>query len=397
MLQIQGKYGVAKVMIDNIDEATSNQIYEFVSHPAFTEPIAIMPDTHAGKGCVVGFTMPVGDKIVPNTIGVDIGCGMISVNIGNKLNHDLATTDKLIRSVIPLGFHVNSKPVVKTEEFDALCEKTGPNPTRIQCSIGTLGGGNHFIEIGRGTNDDYWITVHTGSRNLGKCVCDYHQKKAIQKIEESRSKYMEAQKEIILKTVDKKNIQTALAKAKNNFGVSLQNKTLAYLEGDDMEEYLLDMRKAQEYADLNRRTIIERILKAINAKEQDRIVSVHNYVDFSDNVIRKGAIRSYVGERLIIPFNMRDGTLICEGKSNPEWNNSAPHGAGRVLSRASAKKAITLETFKEQMNGIYSTSVTKNTLDEAPDAYKDYRIIEDAIQPTVKIIDRLKPILNIKA
>jgi len=397
MIEIKGKYNTAKVMIDDIDNSTYEQIFGFVSHPAFDQPIAIMPDTHAGKGSVIGFTMPMGDKIIPNVIGVDIGCGMLSVNIGKELGQDLKTIDDRIRASVPMGFKVHESPLVDTIKYDALANKVGAALHRMQCSIGTLGGGNHFIEIGKDLHDDFWVTVHTGSRNLGKCVCDYHQKIAIENVEVQRVKYMADQREIIVNTVDKANIQSALAKAKNNYGVSTRDKALRYLEGDEADYYLEDMRIAQEYSNHNRAKIMRIIMDLFKWEAKESIQSIHNYYDFNDGIMRKGAIASYEGQKMIIPFNMRDGILICEGKSNPEWNYSAPHGAGRVLSRGDAKRKLSLETFKEQMKGIYSTSVNAGTLDEAPDSYKDAKVIEEAIGPTATIINRIKPVLNIKA
>jgi RNA-splicing ligase RtcB len=412
MYGIKGKYTNAKVMIDDIDEETSKQIYEFVSHPAFTNPIAIMPDTHAGKGSVIGFTMKVTDKIVPNVIGVDIGCGMLSINIGNDLKFSLETIDKIIKQTIPTGFRIHSK-VSKLnrylhmfqinsnheqimEDITFVCKLIGIDEYKAKCALGTLGGGNHFIEIGKDLNDEYWLTIHTGSRNFGKCVCDYYQKQAIDLAEQERETFLNAEKIRILANDDKSNIQTLLDKAKQNYGVAFENKTLRYLTNDLAKEYLSSMYIAQNFAKINRYLIAYKICACLNWLPKDTIESIHNYIDPIDNIIRKGAIRSYVGERMIIPFNMRDGILICEGKSNPEWNYSAPHGAGRVLSRSQAKQKITLEDFQETMVGIYSTSINTKTIDESPFAYKDSKIIEEAIEPTTKIINRIKPILNIK-
>jgi RNA-splicing ligase RtcB len=395
MIEIQGKLTTAKIMIDELDEATYKQIYEFVSHPAFSNPIAIMPDTHAGKGCVIGFTMKMTDKIVPNVIGVDIGCGMLACNIGKILPDTLQNIDNKIRNVVPLGFsvHNNSK---EYKEYEILSKKVDCNYTRMCNSIGTLGGGNHFIEIGIDKDNNYWLTIHSGSRNLGKCVCEFHQKKAIDKIEQTRIEYMNKQKELILKRDNKQHIQTLLDKERNNFGIAIRNKTLAYLENEDAKEYIEDMYLCQKYASLNRKTMIDNICKELKIQQGEKIESIHNYINPEDKIIRKGAITSYKGQKMIIPFNMRDGLLICKGKSNPEWNFSAPHGAGRIASRSEAKRNITLEKFKEAMNGIYSTSINKETLDESPFAYKDAEIIEKAIEQTATIITKVKPVLNIK-
>ncbi len=387
-MEIKGKYNSAKVMIDDIDSTTYSQIQFFVNHPEFKSNIAIMPDTHAGKGSVIGFTMPVGERICPNIIGVDIGCGMLAINIGSRLKQELQYIDKTIRRMIPLGFNVHNDSGDYSEYKD-LSEKVNTNYTRVCNSVGTLGGGNHFIEIGIDDEKNYWLVVHTGSRNLGKQVCDYWQKKAIEKTEAIRKEEI---KNILKKTsdVDKQNALNEL-KTRTPF-----TRELAFLDEDDSKLYLKDMKKAQQYAVLNREEIVKLILKKLEYGSQENIESIHNFINFEDNIIRKGAISSYSDEKMIIPFNMRDGILICKGKSNSDWNYSAPHGAGRVLSRGDAKRKLSIDEFKNQMKDVYSSSVNINTLDEAPNAYKDSKIIEDAIEPTAEIINRIKPVLNIK-
>ena len=401
MFFITGEYSKALVTIDNIEESVYFQIQAIVNHPAFSENIVIMPDCHTGIGSVIGFTMPMTDKVVPNTIGVDIGCGMVSVNIGKPNKLKLEKIDSAIKSRIPSGFSIHKRPKVDINlafdwkalnvkfgkvrrKIEKITGKTGYKPETYSVSwlkkksrqigidyektvnsIGTLGGGNHFIEIGKSVKtDDVWVTVHSGSRHFGLCVANYHQKIA----------------------------KSYIAKK----GISVQ-KGLEYLEGDLLLDYIFDMLFAQAYAHLNRMTMLEIILDILNTEPVDTVESVHNYIDMDDLIIRKGAIRSYEGERMIIPFNMRDGLLICVGKSNPEWNFSAPHGAGRVMGRREAKRRLSLEVFKKQMKGIVSSSVCKSTLDEAPDAYKDPLLIEKAIEPTAFVLDRIKPLLNIKA
>lgn len=370
-LIIKGSQTTAKVMLDDIDETTYSQIQTFVNNPNFKDAkVRIMPDTHAGKGSVIGFTMPVGKRVCPNIVGVDIGCGMLSVNIGNKLNLSLEEMDKRIRSVIPLGF--NSKDeisvfVTTPDEALETIKRVGLDEDKVMKQIGTLGGGNHFIEIGKDETGNYWLTIHTGSRNFGKVICEYWQKKAIE------------------------------------YDVNAESKDLAHLSEEDTKLYLQDMKVAQEYASSNRLDIFAYISVVLEIDDgelfSEIIESVHNFIDFDDNIIRKGAIRSYEGEQMVIPFNMRDGLLICEGKSNEDWNCSAPHGAGRVYSRNKAKAELSLEEFESTMKdaGVFSTSISKSTLDESPMAYKDAKIIEDAIAPTANIIHRVKPILNIKA
>jgi len=394
MIEYTGKYGKAKVMIDELDETTISQIYEFLNHEAFTNPIAIMPDTHAGKGAVIGFTMKMTDKVIPNVVGVDIGCGMLSLSTGQDIFQDLRreVLDKAIREIIPFGTSVREEPMLnhlnkKTFELFSMehqlfttfyntrygtryspatfneewlkekCKQIEIDYGRTLSSIGTLGGGNHFIEIGKSEKTNkYWITIHCGSRQFGLKVANYWQKKA-------------------------------------------GKGALAYLQGDDMFGYLTDMLFAQRYADINRRTIATLILNyLLSIEEDDYISTVHNFIDFHDFIIRKGAISSYESQRMIIPFNMEDGILICMGKSNPEWNYSAPHGAGRVSSRSKAKENLKVieEDIKNRMTiekNIYSSKIP---LDEVKEAYKDPKIIEDSIDPTATIVDRIKPVLSMK-
>lgn len=433
MIILNGKYTTAKVMIDNVEPECISQIMSFINHPVFKNPVAIMPDTHAGKGSVIGFTMPMtSDMVIPNVIGVDIGCSVKTVNIGCILPSSLDNLDNAIRKQVPFGFDTHSKPLINLERqydwkslehvihmkmysfatknnikynaipidykwFEKRLDVIGANRTRISNSVGTVGGGNHFCEVGVDENSNFWITVHTGSRNLGKCVCDYWQNKAINLIKQDKQELINAKVKEIREKCKGSDIQSSIKQARENLCMdNIPNKDLCYLEGENSIHYLEDMMVAQEYAKLNRDYIIKQIIKILNVNIVDEITSVHNYIDFDDYVIRKGAIRSYNSERMIIPFNMRDGILVCEGRSNKEWNCSAPHGAGRVMSRKKAKETIKIQDFKEQMKGIFSTSVTMNTLDEAPDAYKDAKIIEEAIEPTAKILFKIKPILNLK-
>jgi RNA-splicing ligase RtcB len=428
MIIIPGKHTTAKVMIDKIDSKTMEQIQTMVNAESFSDPV-IMPDTHAGAGSVIGFTMNMTDKIIPNIVGVDIGCGMLSVNIvvspyRAMLKEEL---DTAIRKAIPFGTNVREKgianifdryffekctekahvftlkfnskfgklydpPVYSIEWLEKKAHSIGIGMDRVINSIGTLGGGNHFIEIGRSDVSGYWITIHSGSRNFGLKIANYWQR--IAKKTCGKDKMKLKIKEIVENTSDKTKISENIEHfKKNNLPVP---SGLEYLEGENLFGYLTDMIFATEYAKLNRSIIANEILELLDLYEMDEIETVHNYIDFNDFIIRKGAIASYIAERMIIPFNMRDGILICEGKSNPEWNYSAPHGAGRVLSRRKAKEILDMNNFKNEMSGIFSTSVTKSTLDESPMAYKDSSIIEKAIEPTATIIDRINPIHNLK-
>lgn len=444
MIKLNGKYTDAEIMIDEVEEKCMSQIVEMINHPAFINPVRIMPDTHAGAGSVIGFTMPMGDKIIPNTIGVDIGCGMLSVELDYvtsswiKSDPNLLEIDRAIRNQIPFGFNVRKSPYNMEKKFPweearsrsrhlALeshnnprfdceidpveydmnyflkkCEDIGLNSQRAMNSIGTLGGGNHFIEFGVSKNTGkVWITVHSGSRQFGNNVCKYWQNRNNQKDKEKslvefNRRLSEIKKEYTDKE-DRRKIPDIIKKLK--YELELNNKTrkgLDYISGEEMAGYLNDMIFAQMYARENRRVMIENVLDILDGKETKRIESIHNYIDFTDFVIRKGAISSYEGQEMIIPFNMEDGILICEGKSNKDWNFSAPHGAGRVMSRSKAKVELSADESRERMEkaGIFTSVVP---VDECKGAYKDSRIIEKAIGPTAKILDRIVPIMNLKA
>jgi len=430
MYELIGKYTSAKIMIDDVEGTCLSQIISMINHPAFTNPVVLMPDTHYGKGSTIGFTMPLSEKVIPAVVGVDIGCGMNSVNIGNTLSMSFDALDQQIRSAIPFGMNVHDRGVIHMEKefpwdavtslarnfvaaynqkfntsfhapnysmkwFEVMCERTATSQSRAISSIGSLGGGNHFIEIGQSTNEEFWVTIHTGSRNLGSRVCDYWQDLALKNRQNQNKNKLKGQIEEIKKTHKGKEIQEEIRKLQNYDGVPA-DKDHQFLTDQDAMGYLFDMIFCQKYAQVNRQYLMEIILSILGAHPIDTIETVHNFIDFRDFVIRKGAIRSYVGERMIIPFNMRDGILLCEGKSNPEWNFSAPHGAGRVMSRSKAKQTVNLEEFQESMKGIFSTSVGRGTLDESPMVYKDAKIIEEAIEPTATIIDKIKPVMNMK-
>jgi len=405
---ITGKYTNATVFAENVEPSCIEQITTMVNHPAFTNKIAIMPDTHAGKGSVIGFTMPVGERIIPNVIGVDISCGMLAADLGvQEIGIDLRALDEKIRERVPFGFKIHSKELADAHIFEWCYKKTieriGADEEKVLNSLGTLGGGNHFIEFGRSEKTgNIWVTIHTGSRNFGKRICDYWQKVAKKNLEDIRSKYFDARASVISNnTVDKTKIEEKFKELHKDMDEHWDAHVgLESLVEEDRDLYLKDMNVAGIYAYQNRVLILQEIKKIIpscDKKLLQCIQSIHNYISPSDQIIRKGAISSYEGEILIIPFNMRDGVLLCEGKGNPEWNYSAPHGAGRVLSRKKAKESISLDTFKGQMKDVFSTSVCVETLDEAPDAYKDSKMIERLLSPTATVIDRLIPIMNLKA
>lgn len=365
VLIVKGKFGQAIIYSKNIEKELIEQTTLMLDQPfAKDMKIRIMPDCHVGLGSVIGFTAEMGDMIIPNIVGVDIGCGILTVNLGD-IDIDLVKLDDFIRKNIPLGFKVQDKiqdhfPLLK----ELTCYDELKDVDRLRKSIGSLGGGNHFIEICVDDEDNKYLLIHSGSRNLGTQVAEIHQKKAIEKLKDSRIP-----------------------------------RDLRYLEKDDMKDYLKDMEISQKYASLNRFSMARIIIKkylGLKLNSLEYFETVHNYVNFQDNIIRKGAVSAKEGEFLLIPMNMRDGAIICKGKGNPDWNYSAPHGAGRIYSRKQAREKLCIETFKEDMENIYTTSVSGRTLDESPRAYKPMEEIIEIIGPTVEIIKIIKPIYNIK-
>ncbi len=370
-MKIQGTYNTAHVFNDNVDEESYRQIQEFCNQEIFSGTrIRIMPDVHAGKGCVIGYTADLGEKVVPNLIGLDIGCGILVTRLG-RLDLKYDKLDKFIRQKIPHGFKRNKTadpedyPRDFTENLRGTCDFLGIDFMDHLKGIGSLGGGNHFIEVAVDSRKEKWLLIHSGSRNFGLQVATWHQDKAI----------VECRKK----------------------GVEIP-RHFAYLEGGPREDYTRDMKVAQEYARLNRREMSRRILDHLGIKKPgEQFETVHNYINFDDGIIRKGAVSAQSGERLVIPLNMRDGSLIARGKGNPEWNFSAPHGAGRRLSRNQARKQLDMEDFKKAMKNVWTSTVSEKTLDEAPGAYKPKREILQCIAETVEIEETLKPLYNFKA
>lgn len=421
-----------KIFTDDVEQEAINQINELLDQEAFKDSkIRIMPDVHAGKGCVIGFTGNLGDKVIPNIVGVDIGCGMLCVELGN-IDLDLERLDKIIREYVPSGFEVHDERKYKFLELqDLKCYRELRDTKRLERSIGTLGGGNHFIEIDIDEDNNKYLVIHTGSRNLGKQVAEYYQELANQLCNYNIGEYKEKQQELIKKYKEqgrKQEIQSALIELKEEYKINHKKipKELAYLEGQYREDYLHDMKICQEFAKDNRLCIAKQILcnyfelpyyegyKSVRLREkamptcdwytQDMIErdfwyfeTIHNYISFEDNIVRKGAISAKKGEMVLIPMNMRDGCIIGVGKGNDDWNQSAPHGAGRIMSRMKAKETFNLDEYKESMKDIYTTSVNENTIDEAPFVYKPMQEIIDNIGDTVDIIKIIKPIYNFKA
>lgn len=393
MIEIKGRYNIAKVFTDNIEESAISQITELCNQEAFKDSkIRIMPDCHSGAGCTIGTTMTIQDKIVPNLVGVDIGCGMLCVELREK-EINLIKLDEIINNYIPSGFNIRETQhkFIKYINLDELKCKPFINLDRAKLSLGTLGGGNHFIEVNKGKSSNLYLVIHSGSRYLGKQVAEHYQNIAIKKLSNNN------ERENIINELKSQGREKEIQKALENFKPLKIKKDLAYLQGEDFDNYIHDMKIVQEYAYINRQAIANDIIDSINLHGDGFFETVHNYIDIKNMILRKGSISAKEHEKVIIPINMRDGSIIAIGKGNEDWNFSAPHGAGRLFSRSSAKELISLDEFRESMKDIYSTSVNESTLDESPMAYKPIDEIINNIQETVKIIDIIKPIYNFKA
>lgn len=394
-----------KIFTKNIEKQAIDQINELLKQEAFKDcKVRIMPDVHAGAGCVIGFTGNLGDKVIPNIVGVDIGCGMLCVELGN-IDLDLERLDKIIRQYVPSGMNVHENQRYKFLDLEKLyCYKLLKNKDSwLEKSMGTLGGGNHFIEIDVDEDDNKYLVIHTGSRNLGKQVAEIYQEKAIKYC--SYEDEMKEEKQKIIKEYKvlgkEKDIQNKLIEISKKYeGKTKLPKYLCYLEGKLREDYLHDMKICQEFASFNRKNIAIEIMKHLNCALSfpgNNFETIHNYISFEDNIVRKGAISAKKGEKVLIPMNMRDGCIIGIGKGNDDWNCSAPHGAGRIMSRMQAKETFNLDEYKESMKNIYTTSVNESTIDEAPFVYKPMQEIIDNIGDTVDIVKIIKPIYNFKA
>jgi tRNA-splicing ligase RtcB len=369
MIEIKGKYNTAKVFTDNVESQAKAQILELCNQEfAKDSIIRIMPDVHAGVGCTIGTTMTISDKIVPNLVGVDIGCGMETIKIKQK-EIDFEKLDKIIYAHIPSGFKIRKRQHEYTEniDLDKLICKKHVDLKRARLSIGTLGGGNHFIEVNEDSRGTLYLVVHSGSRHLGKQVAEYYQELGYRELTKGRKQAGKIKKQ------------------------------LAYLQGESFYNYLNDMKIVQQYAVYNRKAMVDEIINRMNFEIEEQFTTIHNYIDLDRMILRKGAISAQQGERVLIPINMRDGSLICVGKGNKDWNYSAPHGAGRLMSRRKAKEAISLQEFENTMKGIYTTTVNKSTLDECALAYKPMQEIIDNIRDTVEILEVIKPVYNYKA
>ena len=394
-----------KIFTDSIEPEALNQIYTLIKQPAFADcKVRIMPDVHAGKGCVIGFTADLGDKVIPNIVGLDVGCGMLCCEIG-KTDIDYEKLDSVIREHIPAGRAVRDEEINFLKLEDLYCKEQLRNMEWLKCSLGTLGGGNHFCEVDEDSDGMKYLVIHTGSRNLGKQVAEIYQQMAIDDMQ-GTNKLAEESKKLIAEykaAGRQKDIQRGLAELKRKWQPDKLNipKELCYLTGKHREMYLHDMKICQEFARVNRRAIQDIIFYymgwTFSRSFMERFQTIHNYIDHDTNIVRKGAISAKAGEKVLIPINMRDGCIIGVGKGNDDWNCSAPHGAGRIMSRSKAKENVSLEEYQESMKGIYTTSVSQSTIDESPMAYKSMDEILEHIKDTVEIVKIIKPVYNFKA
>lgn len=412
MIEIQGKYNTAKIFTDNVDDATRSQVKNLLDQPSVQNSvIRIMPDCHAGAGCVIGTTMTISDKVIPNLVGVDIGCGMLAVKLKEK-RIDLPAFDSIIKQEVPAGFNIRSKLHlyyinVSVKELRCYgkpnCKVTEDN---FMFSIGTLGGGNHFIELDKDEEGNIWLIIHSGSRHAGLCVAEYYQRRAYEENNQAgsiRKEEIKKQRESLILSLKLEGRQKEISKQLKMFEASLPKEEItvpyevAYCEGETFEDYINDMRIMQLYALTNRKAIAETILKYCKLHAVDYLHTIHNYIDMSNMILRKGSVSAKKGQKLLIPINMRDGSLLCIGKGNEDWNWSAPHGAGRIMSRTEAINTISMTDYRKSMRGIYSSCINKDTIDESAFAYKPIDEIIKNIEPTVEIVSRIKPIYNFKA
>ena len=398
MLEIKGKVNTAICYANVIEEEAIEQIrrmcdYEFTAGSR----IRIMPDVHAGAGCTIGTTMTVVDKAVPNIVGVDIGCGMYTVNLG-KSTLDFEKLDEAAH-YIPSGMNVWEGRQERFDLQELRCYRGLRDTKRLERSLGTLGGGNHFIEVDEAADGTKYLVIHSGSRNLGKQVAELYQRLAID-LNKGKETYFQQRDEIIRTLKEqgrRKEIQAALEQIYWDKKESTMPEDLCFLYGEYLADYLYDVEICQRFARRNREKMAEILLERTGITGGEAFHTIHNYIDTEEMILRKGAIAAHAGEKVLIPINMRDGSVLAVGKGNEEWNYSAPHGAGRIMSRRTAKEQLSLEEYRETMKGVYTTSVNESTLDEAPMAYKSLEDIIDVIRDSVDIIDVMKPIYNFKA
>lgn len=392
-----------KIFTNNIEQEAIDQINTLLNQPAFENcKVRIMPDVHAGAGCVIGFTADLGDKVIPNIVGVDIGCGMLTVKL-HETEIDFEKLDKVIREKVPCGRNVHEfrAPGGYPDIQNLYCYRNLKDTKYLERSLGTLGGGNHFIEVDIDDEGNYYLIIHTGSRNLGKQVADYYQNLAVELMSGKDELYAKQAKLIEEYKAQgrRKEIQAAIKELHRQFNPNPLNipKELCYLTGEYRDQYLHDMEICQDFAEMNRKYIASIIMKTMGWYAKEVWQTIHNYIEIDTNMVRKGAISAKAGERVLIPINMRDGCIIGIGKGNEDWNCSAPHGAGRIMSRHKAREVVSLDEFKDCMDGIFTTSVGVDTLDEAPMVYKSMDEIAENIKDTVEIEKIIKPVYNFKA
>ncbi len=398
MIEVKGAYATAKVFTDRVDAQSLAQVQTLCDQPFVAgSQIRLMPDVHAGAGCTIGTTMTITDKIVPNLVGVDIGCGMETVRLRQR-DLDLAALDAFIKANIPAGFCVRNAPHPYMGQIDLRALRCAKSVTMARAirSIGTLGGGNHFIEVDRDDEGNLYLVVHTGSRHPGLQVAQHYQAAAWRDLAREPGLRLDVAIARLKASGRRQEIQALV----EDFAAKHRDivpKALAYVSGPLFDDYLHDMRLMQRFAALNRRAIVDTLLEGLRLEAEDRFTTIHNYIDLEARILRKGAVSARAGERLLIPINMRDGSLICVGKGNDDWNQSAPHGAGRLMSRAEAKRVFSVEAFRQSMAGIYTTTADQSTLDECPMAYKPIEAILDNIAPTADVVARIRPLYNYKA
>ena len=398
MFEINGKFGSAKVFAEIAEESAVAQITALCNQPVSAgAKIRIMPDVHTGAGCTIGTTMTVTDKAIPNLVGVDIGCGMETVRL-RETHIELQKLDKLIYKAIPSGFDVRETPHRFAAQFDLsklFCVEQ-IRVRRLAESIGTLGGGNHFIEADQGEDGSIYLVIHSGSRHLGVEVARYYQEEAYRQLNSASEDEVQALIAALKAQGKQKQIQKALKALAAEKRTDVP-KHLAYTAGILFAQYIHDMKLTQQFAALNRRAMMDELIRGMGLHIAEQFTTIHNYIDTDHMILRKGAVSARLGEKLLIPMNMRDGSLICIGKGNDDWNQSAPHGAGRLMSRSEAKASFTVSEFRKQMTGIFTTSVGSGTLDECPMAYKPMEAITGCIGDTVEITEIIRPIYNFKA
>jgi RNA-splicing ligase RtcB len=396
MIEVKGKHNTALCYCGELEPTAFEQIKAVCDREEFAgSRIRIMPDVHAGKGCTIGTTMTITDKVVPGMVGVDIGCGMETVRLTER-HLDFARLDRLIRAEIPSGRDIRKKhhPLNARIDLDKLRCAERVKLDRARLSIGTLGGGNHFIELGRAEDGTLYLVVHSGSRHLGQEVATWYQEEAYKRLRGPARKTIDQTIATLKAEGREQDIEESLQRLKPGTEIP---KDLTYASGKLFDDYLHDMRIIQRFAELNRQAMTDVILDGMGLAAADRFTTIHNYIDMETMILRKGSVSAKAGEHLLIPINMRDGSLICVGKGNAQWNYSAPHGAGRLMSRTKALNTLSLDKFRSEMKDVFSTSVHRKTLDESPMAYKSMDEILSRIHPTADVVERIRTVYNFKA